>query len=77
MRHNIEIVMCALDINQWIDISHQMAPSAICLNQLLNTSCLINFIIFSKGKVSGPANWLVRNTKRSKHFIVEMICAQK
>ena len=74
---HIEVRMISLDINKRINIGHEMSPGAISVNQLLNARSLINLFIFGYGKIRCPADWLIRNTKCGKDFVIEIICAKK
>ena len=74
---HIEVRMISLDINKRINIGHEMSPGAISVNQLLNARSLINLFIFGYGKIRCPADWLIRNTKCGKDFVIEIIRAKK
>jgi len=53
-----------------------VAIGAICVDQLLNASSLINLIIMAKLLIGRPSNWLVWDVQGSKDFIIETFSSQ-
>ena len=62
---------------EWVDICHEVATATESVDELLNSSGLVNVIIFTAFEISVPANRNVGDTKRGENLVVEAIGTKK
>ncbi|CAB4607262.1 unannotated protein [freshwater metagenome] len=77
MIQDIEIRVRTLAVFERVDIGHEVSANAIGVNHFLDAGCFAAIIVVVGVEINHPANWLIRNTKVGKNFVIETASAKQ